>query len=90
VGKGRVKQAAEKPLEAVILRSPPFLLADDEGSRIVLKILRARFLASLRMTAWKRFSAACKTPPCPVAPRKTAESHEKPRLALPEPEAAAG
>jgi len=29
----------------VIPRSPPFLLADDEESRIVLKTLRARFLA---------------------------------------------
>jgi hypothetical protein len=44
-GKSGVLQAAGKPLEAVILRSPPFLLADDEGSRIVSKILRARFVA---------------------------------------------
>ena len=32
---------------------------DDEESRIALKIFRARFLAPLGMTAWKRFSAAC-------------------------------
>jgi hypothetical protein len=30
----------------------------DEESRIVLKTLRARFLAPLGMTAWKGFSAA--------------------------------
>ena len=35
----------------------------DEESRTALKILRARFLAPLGMTAYKRFSAACKAPP---------------------------
>ena len=60
-GNGVPVQAAERPLEAVILRSPPFLLADDEGSRTAFKIFRARFFASLRMTSWKRFSAACVT-----------------------------
>ncbi len=52
-------QAAEELVWPVIPRSPPFLLADDEESRIVLKTLRARFLAPLGMTAWKGFSAAC-------------------------------
>jgi hypothetical protein len=33
--------------------------AGDEESRIVLKTLRARFLAPLGMTAWNGFSAAC-------------------------------
>jgi hypothetical protein len=36
---------------------------DDEESRIVLKTLRARFLAPLGMTAWKGFSAPCEAPP---------------------------
>jgi hypothetical protein len=40
---------------AVILRSPPFLLADDEESGMRVKMRRARFFAPLRMTAWKRF-----------------------------------
>ena len=61
--KGRASQAAEKPVWPVIPRSPPFLLADDEESRTALKILRARFLAPLGMTAWRSFSAACSAPP---------------------------
>src|SRR5208283_5137769 len=59
----RCYQAAEKLAWRVIPRSPPFLLADDEESRIVSKTLRARFLAPLGMTAWKGFSAPCKAPP---------------------------
>ena len=35
---------------------------DDVESRPALKILRARFLAPLGMTAWRGFSAACLTP----------------------------
>jgi hypothetical protein len=35
----------------------------DEESRIVLKTLRARFLAPLGMTAWKGFSAPCEALP---------------------------
>jgi hypothetical protein len=42
----------------VIPRSPPFLLADDEESRTVLKTLRARFLAPLGMTVCKDPSEA--------------------------------
>ena len=41
---------ATAPAELMLARSPPFLLADDEESRIALKILRARFLAPLGMT----------------------------------------
>jgi hypothetical protein len=37
--------------------------AGDEESRIAPKILRARFLAPLGMTAWKCFSAACSVAP---------------------------
>jgi hypothetical protein len=43
--KGGVLQVAGKPAWPVIPRSPPFLVADDEESRIALKVLRARFLA---------------------------------------------
>ena len=38
-------------------------MADDEESRTALKILRARFLAPLGMTAWRGFSAACEALP---------------------------
>src|SRR5208337_2811403 len=54
-------QAAEKLVWRVIPRSPPFLLADDEESRIGLKTLRARFLSracGIGMTACKGLSAA--------------------------------
>ena len=44
--KGGALQAAEKPYNAVILRS-----SGDEESRIALKMLRARSFAALRMTA---------------------------------------
>jgi hypothetical protein len=70
--KGRTEQAAEKPVWPVIPRSPPFLLVDDEESCTALKILRARFLAPLGMTAWRGFSAACSAPPFgPSALRKS-------------------
>jgi hypothetical protein len=36
---------------------------DNEESRTALRILRARFLAPLGMTAWKRLSAASLAPP---------------------------
>ena len=50
------------------LRKNPFGVsfrgaAGDEESRIVLKTLRARFLAPLGMTAWKGFSAPCEALP---------------------------
>jgi hypothetical protein len=70
--KGTVLQAAQELLEPVTLRSLPFLSAHEEGSRTVLKILRARLFASpwigrswasLRMTGWDRFAAAYSTPP---------------------------
>ena len=48
--------AAKKLVWPVIPRSPPSLLADDEESRTALKILRARFLAPLGMTAWGEHS----------------------------------
>jgi hypothetical protein len=41
----RVYRLCESPNLRVIPRSPPLLLADDEESRTVLKILTARFLA---------------------------------------------
>jgi hypothetical protein len=61
--KGGALQATGKPVSRVIMRSPPFLLADHEESRTALKVLRARFLAALGMTAWRLFSAACLAPP---------------------------
>jgi hypothetical protein len=69
--KGTVLQAAQELHEAAILKSPPFLLADDEGSHAVLKKIKARFFAppwtgrsraSLGMTAWGG-AAAYLTPP---------------------------
>jgi hypothetical protein len=52
-----LEQAAETLVGAVILRSPA--LRDDEESRMFMKMRGARFFASLRMTAGKRFPAAC-------------------------------
>jgi hypothetical protein len=46
----------ENPNLHVIPRSPPFLVADDEESRIALKRLRARFLAPLGMAGLSAFS----------------------------------
>ena len=44
------QQAAEKLVWPVIPRSPPFLLAEDDESRIGLKTLRARFLAQFTLS----------------------------------------
>jgi hypothetical protein len=55
---GGAEQAAEKLESAVILRSN-----GDEESRVALKMLRARSFATLRMTAFERFSAVWEAPP---------------------------
>jgi hypothetical protein len=44
-------------LTLVIPRSPPFLVADDEESRIALKEPRARFLAEFTLSELRRFFA---------------------------------
>ena len=57
--KGGAEQAAEKPLEAVILRS-----RRRRRIPVVAWFYKLpRFFASLRMTAWRGFSAACEAPP---------------------------
>jgi len=56
----------ESPTLRVIPRSPPFLLADDEESRIALKTLRARFLSrdcGIGMTGYAGFSHRLLTTP---------------------------
>jgi hypothetical protein len=55
------KTGCGKTRETVILRSPPFLLADDEGSAQLLDLTTAGILlpqGGIRMTAWGPFPAA--------------------------------
>jgi hypothetical protein len=49
------KQAAEKPVGTVILTSPPFLLADDEGSPQLLDSTTAEILRSAQNDSLEAF-----------------------------------
>ena len=77
----RAFTACGKTLDVVIVRSPPFSLADDEGSVQLLDFTTAEILlpqGGIRMTVWRGLSAACfmRADVRPVAPRPPALEEE--------------